>query len=63
MNPGIPYPYLWELLLPYSKPYALTDSILQEARDLAKKQLFGKANENSGMLRGLHRNWWDWDIM
>jgi hypothetical protein len=54
-NPGIPYPYLRELLSSYAKPYALTDSILQEARDLAKKQLFGIAEENVQYTKGVEK--------
>ena len=52
-NPGIPYSYLRELLSLYVRPYALTDSILQEARDLAKKQLFGLAEENVQYTKGV----------
>jgi hypothetical protein len=40
-------------LLPYSRGYALTDSILQEARELAKKQLFGRAEENVQFAKGV----------
>ena len=54
-NPGIPYPYLRELLFSYAKPYALTDSILQERQDLAKKQLFGLAEENVQYAKGVER--------
>ena len=52
-NPGIPYRYLRELLSSYARPYALTDSILQEARDLAKKQLFGRAEQNVQYAKGV----------
>ena len=52
-NPGIPYRYLRELLSSYVRPYALTDSILQEARDLAKKQLFGRAEQNVQFAKGV----------
>jgi hypothetical protein len=54
-NPGIPYPFLRELLFAYAKPYALTDSILQEARDLAKRQLFGLAEENVQYAKGVEK--------
>ena len=52
-NPGIPYQYLREVLLPYSRGYAMTDSILQEARELAKKQVFGRAEENVQFAKGV----------
>jgi hypothetical protein len=45
-NPGIPSRYLRELFSKYVRSYALTDSILQEAKDLAKKQIFGQAKHN-----------------
>ena len=41
------------MLTPYVNRYALTDSILQEARDLAKKQLFGRAKDNVQYAKGL----------
>ena len=53
LTPGIPYRYLRELLSLYARPYALTDSILQEARDLAKKQLFGHAEQNVQYAKGV----------
>ncbi len=31
---------------PYAKEYMLTDSIVQDAMDMAKLQLFGLAEEN-----------------
>ena len=31
---------------PYAKEYTLMDSIVQDARDMAKLQLFGSAEEN-----------------
>ena len=52
-NPGIPYRFLRELLSSYARAYALTDSILQEARDLAKKQLFGHAKHNVLYAKGV----------
>ncbi len=34
------------MMKPYVKEYTLTDSIVQDARDMAKLQLFGSAEEN-----------------
>jgi hypothetical protein len=34
------------MMKPYAKEYTLTDSIVQDARDMAKLQLFGLAEEN-----------------
>ncbi len=62
-NPGIPYHYLRELLSSYVRAYALTGRILQEAHDLAKKQLFGRAEQNVQYAKGLLRNWRDLGIM
>ena len=37
----------------YAKEYTLTDSIVQDARDMAKLQLFGSAEENVQYARGV----------
>ncbi len=52
-TPGIAYQSLREILKPYAKDYALTDSILQEGRDIAKDVLFGLAEENVQYAEGL----------
>ena len=36
---------------PYAKEYTLTDSIVQDARDRAKLQLFGSTEENMQYVR------------
>ncbi len=51
--PGIAYQSLREILKPYVKDYALTDSILQEGRDVAKNVLFGSAEENVQYAEGV----------
>jgi hypothetical protein len=51
-TPGIAYQSLREILKPYAKDYALTDSILQEGRDIAKDVLFGSAEENVQYAEG-----------
>ncbi len=60
-NPGIPYQLLREILKPYANDYALMDSILQEGRDLAKVQLFGRGEDNiqyaKGVLQWSYRRW------
>jgi hypothetical protein len=38
---------------PYAKEYTLMDSIVQDARDTAKLQLFGLAEENMQYARGV----------
>ncbi len=38
---------------PYAKDYALTDSVLQEARDNAKIELIGSADDNVCYARGV----------
>ena len=40
-NPGIQYEALRGLIRPYAKEYAITTSLLQDARDAAKKVIFG----------------------
>ena len=45
-NPGCTNKTLWGYLKAYGKEYALTDSILQEARTAARAKLFGTAKEN-----------------
>jgi hypothetical protein len=45
-NPSISYRAIKELMRPYAKDFALTDSVLQEARDIAKALLFGLADDN-----------------
>jgi hypothetical protein len=42
-TPGVSYGTLREILKQYGNNYALTDSILQIGRDIAKNQLFGSA--------------------
>ncbi len=42
-----------EIFKPYAKDYALTDSILQDGRDLVKDVLFGSAEENIQYAKGL----------
>jgi hypothetical protein len=45
-NPGITYQSIREIMKPYAKEYTLTESILQDGRDLAKMVLFGDADDN-----------------
>ncbi len=45
-NPDIMYHSIREMTKPYAKDYALTNIILQEARDIAKLQLFGPEDDN-----------------
>ncbi len=53
-NPGISYQFIQEMMKPYAKEYILTDSIVQDARDMAKlQQLFGLAEENVQYARGV----------
>ncbi len=52
-NPGIPYQSIQEIIKPYAKEYTLIDSIVQDARDRAKLQLFGSAEENVQYVGGV----------
>ena len=54
-TPGIGYQSLTlrEILKPFVKDYAATDSILQDSRRLAKELLFGSAEENVWYANGL----------
>ncbi len=45
-NPKTSYQSIREMMNPYAKEYTLTDSIIQDARDMAKLQLSGSAEEN-----------------
>jgi len=45
-KPGVSYQSLRDLIKPYAKDYAITDSILQAARDLAKIERFGTDDDN-----------------
>ena len=52
-NPGITYQSIREIMKPYAEEYTLTDSIVQDARDQAKLELFGSAEENVWYVRGV----------
>ena len=52
-NLGITYQSIQEIMKPYAKEYMLMGSIVQDARDLAKLQLFGSAEENMQYGRGV----------
>jgi hypothetical protein len=40
------YQAMSDIMMPYAKDYALADSVLQEAWDSAKIELFGSADDN-----------------
>jgi hypothetical protein len=52
-NPGISYQSIQEMIKPYTKEYTLPNSIVQDARDMAKLQLFGSTEENVQYARGV----------
>ena len=52
-NPGIQYEALRGLIRPYAKEYAITPSLLQDARDAAKKVIFGIAEDNVCYAEGV----------
>jgi hypothetical protein len=52
-NPGITYQAMRDIMKLYAKDHALTDSILQEAQDNAKLELFGLADDNVCYARGV----------
>ena len=45
-NPGITYQCIREIMKPYAKEYTLTDSIVQDGKNLAKQELFGDPDDN-----------------
>ncbi len=52
-NLGISYQSIQEMMKPYTKKYMLRDSIVQDAKDMAKLELFGLAEENVQYARGV----------
>jgi len=38
---------------PYAKAFTLTNSIIQDGKDLAKNELFGNANDNVKYAKGV----------
>jgi hypothetical protein len=52
-NPSLSTKYIKSLMKPYAKEYALTNSVVQEARDVAKAELFGKAEDNVKYAHGV----------
>jgi hypothetical protein len=52
-NPSMAYQAMRDIMKPYTKDYALTDSVLQEVRDNAKLELFGLADDNVCYARGV----------
>ncbi len=52
-NPSMAYQAMRDIMMPYAKEYALTDSVLQEAWDSAKIELFGLADDNVCYARGV----------
>ena len=45
-KPGLDYEALRDALRPYARETAITNFILQKARDVAKVEIFGSPNEN-----------------
>ena len=52
-NPGISYQSIREIMKPYAKAFTLTDSIIQDGKDLAKLDLFGNADDNVKYAKGV----------
>ena len=52
-NPGITYQSIREIMKPYAKAFTLTDSIIQDGKDLAKNELFGNADDNVKYAKGV----------
>jgi hypothetical protein len=52
-NPGMTYQAMRDIMMPYAKDYALTDSVLQEAQDSAKIEIFRLADDNVCYARGV----------
>jgi len=45
-NHSITYQSIQEIMKPYAKEYTMTDSIVQDSKQLAKHELFGDADDN-----------------
>jgi hypothetical protein len=52
-DPGVSYEQLRGLIRPYAKDFHITDGILQEGRDLAKKAIFGTPESNVQYAEGV----------
>jgi hypothetical protein len=52
-NPGITYQSIREIMKPYAKELTLTESIIQDGKDLAKNELFGNADDNVKYAKGV----------
>ncbi len=52
-NPGISYKSIREIMKPYAKEFTLTDSIVQDGKDLTKTELFGNAEDNVKYAKGV----------
>ena len=52
-NPGITYKSIRENMNSYAKEFTLTDSIVQDRKDLAKTELFGNADDNVKYAKGV----------
>ena len=55
-NPSITYQAIREIMKPYAKEYTLTDSIVQDGRDLAKLELFGDFDDNVKYAAAVQRH-------
>ena len=56
-NPGITYQCIREIMKPYAKEYTLTDSIVQDGKNLAKQELFGDPDDNVIYARPICGHW------
>jgi hypothetical protein len=52
-DPGVTYQSIREIMKPYAKGFKLTDSIIQDGKDLAKNELFGNADDNVKYAMGV----------
>jgi hypothetical protein len=52
-DPGVTYQSIREIMKPYAKEFTLTDSIIQDGKDLAKNELFGNADDNVKYAKGV----------
>ena len=55
-NPSITYQAIHEIMKPYAKGYTLTDSIVQDGRDLAKLELLGDFDDNVKYAAAVQRH-------
>jgi hypothetical protein len=60
--PGATYGVLSKVIQDYVIPFAVTNNIIQDARNHAKTGIFGKPDDKSGMHTSFNRQSKTWDM-